>query len=119
MKIKKDKKYWEDYTEFINQVEKLTDFSPSDLLSRYETLSEELKDVNQDFYLEWRYEIDYDLITRHKIEKVINHRQISENILLQEFKQKIESLDLEIKKHILNSDQKDWWKNIQLKAIQK
>lgn len=119
MKIEKDKKYWEDYTEFINQVEKLTDLSPSDLLSRYETLSKELNDVNEDFYLEWKYEIDYDLITRQKIEQVINHKPISESILLLEFKQKIESLDLEIKKHILNSDQKDWWKNIQLEAIKK
>ncbi len=119
MKVEKDKKYWKDYTEFIYEVEKLTELSPSDLLSQYKKLIEELNDAEEDYYLEWQYELDYDLWTRQKIQKVIDHKLISENILLKEFKKQIENMDSELKKHILNFDQTDLWNNPKLKFERK
>lgn len=119
MEIVKDEKYWKDYTEFIDEVEKLTELSPADLLSRYKILIEELNDANEDYYLEWHYELDYDLWTRQKIQKVIDHKLISKNVLLKDFKEQIERMDSELKKHILNSDQIDWWNNIELKLKHK
>ncbi|MBU2928838.1 hypothetical protein [Winogradskyella psychrotolerans] len=111
MEPEKDEKYWKDYTEFIKEVENLTEFSPADLLSQYEILIAELNDIEEEDYLEWQYEFDYDLWTRQKIQNVIDHKPISENILLNQFKEKINELDSELKKHILNSDQIDWWNN--------
>ena len=111
MESEKDEKYWKDYTEFIKEVENLTELSPANLLSQYEILIAELNDIEEKDYLEWQYEFDYDLWTRQKIQNVIDHKPISENILLNQFKEKINRLDSELKKHILNSDQIDWWKN--------
>lgn len=111
MEPEKDEKYWKDYTEFIEEVEKLTRLSPADLLSQYEILISELRDIEEAYYLEWQYEFDFDLWTRQEIQNVINHKPISENILLKQFKEKINELDSDLKKHILNSDQIDWWKN--------
>ena len=119
MEIVKDEKYWKDYTEFINEVEKLTELSPENLLSLYKKLIEELNEADEDYYLECKYELDYDLCIRQKIQKVIDHKLISENVLLKDFKEQIEKLDSELKKHILNSDQSDWWSNIQLKFERK
>ena len=119
METVKEEKYWKDYTEFINEVEKLVELSPANLLSRYKMLIEELNDTDEDFYLEWKYELDYDLWTRQKIQKVIEHQLISDNILLKEFKEQIEKMDSELKKHILNSDRSDWWNNIELKFVRK
>lgn len=111
MEHEKDEKYWTDYTEFINEVEKLTGVSPATLLSQYKVLIEELNDIEEDFYLEWKYELDYDFWTRQKIQKIIDHNSISDNILLTDFKKEIYNLDSELKKHLLNSDQLDWWNN--------
>ncbi|NOU59611.1 hypothetical protein [Marinifilum caeruleilacunae] len=97
MEIKKDEKYWQDYTEFINEVEKLTELSPVDLLSRYKELIEELIETDKEYYLEWKYELDYDLWTRQKIQKVLDNNLISENILLKDFKAQILELDTELK----------------------
>ncbi|GAA0734219.1 hypothetical protein GCM10009430_49130 [Aquimarina litoralis] len=119
METQKDEKYWTDYTEFLNEVEKLIELSPSDLLSRYKILIEELNDADEDYYLEWKYELDYDLWTRKKIQKVIEYKPIEKNILLKEFKEQIEIMDSELKKHILNSDQTDWWNNPELKFKRK
>jgi len=119
MEIEKDEKYWKDYTKFINEVEKLTELSPTDLLSRYKTLIEELNDADEDYYLEWQYELDFDLWTRKKIQKVIDHKPISKNVLLKGFKEQIESMDSELKKHILNFDETDWWNNPELKFERK
>ena len=115
MEIEKYEKYWKDYMEFINEVDKLTELSPSDLLCQYKELIEELNDADEDYFLEWKYELDNDLWTRQKIQKVIDHKLISENVLLKGFKEQIEQMDLELKKHIINSDQTDWWNNIELK----
>ena len=49
---------------------------------------------------------------------MIDHKPISENVLLKDFKEKIASLDSEFKKHILNFKQTDWWNNPQLKFEQ-
>ena len=114
MEPEKDEKYWKDYTEFIEEVEILTELSPADLLSQYEILIAELNDINEEDYLEWQYEFDYDLWTRQKIQNVIEHKPISENILLKHFKGKINELDLELKKYILNSNQIDWWNKPQI-----
>ncbi len=111
MEPEKDEKYWKDYTEFIKEVENLTELSPAELLSQYEILIAELNDIEEEDYLEWQYEFDFDLWTRKKIQNVIDHKPISENILLNEFKEKINEMDSELKKHILNSDQIDWWNN--------
>ena len=119
METTKDQKYWKDYTEFINKVEKLTELSPADLLSRYKMLIEELKDADEDYYLEWQYELDYDLWTRQKIQKVIEHELISKNIFFKDFKEQIEKMDSELKKYILNLDQIDWWNYIELKFKRK
>jgi hypothetical protein len=119
MDTAKDEKYWKDYTEFINEVEKLTELSPADLLSRYKMLIEEMNDADEDYYLEWQYELGYDFWTRQKIQKVIDHKLISDNVLLKEFMEQIEKMDLELKKHILNSDQNDLWNNIELKFERK
>ena len=119
MEIEKDEKYWKDYTEFINEVEKLTKFSPADLLSQYKILIEELNDADEYYYLEWQYELDNDLWTRQNIQKVIDHKLISDNVLLIGFKEQIKQMDFELKKHILNSDQTDWWNNIELKFERK
>lgn len=115
MEIEKDERYWKDYTEFINRVEKLTGLSPSELLSRYKLLIEELNDVDEDYYLEWKYEFDDDLWTRQKIQNVIDHKPISKNVLLKDFKTQTGNLDSEIKKHVLNFEEADWWKNPKLK----
>ena len=100
-------------------MEKLTELSPAELLPRYKILIEELDDANEDYYLEWQYELDYDLWTRQKIQKVIDHKLISENVLLKEFKEQIDKMDSELKKYILNHDQIDWWNNIVLKFRRK
>lgn len=115
MEIKKNEKYWKNYTEFINEVEKLTELSPADLLSRYNILIEELNDTDEDYYLEWKYELSYDVWVRKKIQSIIEHKPIEKNILLKEFKEQIEIMDSELKKHTLNSDQTDWWNNPELK----
>ncbi|MCB9056390.1 MAG: hypothetical protein H6549_11065 [Chitinophagales bacterium] len=114
MEIVKDAKYWKDYTEFINEVEKLTEFSPADLLTRYKELIKELNNADEEYYFEWQYEFDDDLWTRQRIQKVIDYKQISENILLRDFKEQIELMDSELKKHIQNSGQTDWWNNPEL-----
>jgi hypothetical protein len=119
MKIEKDEKYWKDYTDFINEVEKLTELSPAELLFRYKTLIEELNDPDENYYLEWQYDLDYDLWTRQLIQKVIDHNVISENILLKSFKEQIEYMDSELKKHVLNFEQIDWWKHVELKFERK
>jgi hypothetical protein len=119
MEIEKDEKYWKDYTEFINEVEKLTELSPADLLSRYKMLIEELNDADDEYYLEWQYELDYNLWTRKIIQKVIDHELISENILLKSFKEQIDKMDSELKKYVLDSGQIDWWNNIALKFERK
>ncbi|MAQ75450.1 MAG: hypothetical protein CL613_03855 [Aquimarina sp.] len=61
MQAEKDQKYWKDYTEFIQEVENLTNLSPSALLLRYEELIAELNDEEEDYFLEWKYELNHEL----------------------------------------------------------
>ncbi len=74
MEPEKDEKYWKDYTEFIKEVENLTELSPAELLSQYEILIAELNDIEEEDYLEWQYEFDFDLWTRKKIQNVIQSK---------------------------------------------
>ncbi|RZS93247.1 hypothetical protein [Aquimarina brevivitae] len=60
MQSEKDQKYWKDYTEFIQEVENLTNLSPAALLLRYEELIAELNDEEEDYFLEWKYELNLD-----------------------------------------------------------
>jgi len=68
MEIEKDKKYWKDYTEFISEVENLTSKNPSELLAQYSKLISELSEMDKAHYEEWKYEIDYDIWIRRKIQ---------------------------------------------------
>lgn len=115
MEIKYDDKYWRDYSTFIMEVEHLTGLSPSDLLSRYQELVSEMSDNDEKDYLEWQYELSNDMWTRQKIQTVIDYEPIYNNVLLDSFKEKVESLDQEIKKQLLNSEQADWWEGPILK----
>ena len=119
MKIEKDKKYWEDYTEFLTEVKKLTKLSPAELLLSYKLLIEELNDIGKNYHLEWLYELDYDVHIRQEIQKIIDHKLISENTLLKEFEKEIENMDLDFKKYVLNPDKNDWWNSPELKFKQK
>lgn len=104
-----NEKYWADHSEFIKEVENLTGLSPANLLAEYQSLIADLTYIDQDFYLEFPSEFNYDLEIRQKIQNVMDLKQISENILLKEFKEEIKKLDSELKKYILISDQIDWW----------
>lgn len=105
----KDEKYWTDYTDFIKDVENLTGLNPSNLLSQYQSLIADLRYIDEDYYLEFPYEFNYDLRVRQQIQDIIDHKQISENILLKEFKEEIKKLDSELKKYLLIPDKTDWW----------
>jgi len=115
MEIKKDEKYWKDYTKFINEVENLTKVSPAALLSHYKMLVELLNDADEKCPFEWEFELAYETWIRHDIQKVIDHKPLLENVLFKYFKVQIEILDSEFKKHILNFDQADWWHYPRLK----
>jgi len=119
MKIEKDEKYWKDYTEFLTEVKKITQLSPADLLLSYKLLIEELNNINENYYLDWQYELDYDLCIRQEIQKIIDHKLISENALLREFEIQIKNMDLDFKKFILNPKKNDWWNSPQLEFQRK
>ena len=111
---KDDTKYWNDYSIFIETVENITGFSPSDLLQRYEELISELSEGKEN-YLEWQYEFENDKLIRNKIQRIIENPKLSSNTLLNAFRDKIEILDLEFKKYIENANDKKWWKNPKVK----
>ena len=107
---KDDTKYWNDYSIFIETVENITGFSPSDLLKRYEELISELSEGEEN-YLEWQYESEYNKFTRKEIQRVIENPNLSSNVLLKAFREKIDILDLEFKKYIENANDLKWWEN--------
>ena len=115
MEIQKDEKYWKDYTKFLSEVEKLTEYSPANLLSMYKELIGTFSDIHEDDFIEFKYEFDHVLLIREEIQKVLDHKPISENLLLKNFKEQIEKMDLELKKYTLYSEKPEWWKNIELK----
>ncbi|MGZ8522792.1 MAG: hypothetical protein ACXWV1_00115 [Chitinophagaceae bacterium] len=100
--------YWSDYTEFISLAEAVTGLSPSELIERYEILITELETNNQ---LEWIYENMQDEFTIVKIHQLINHERLKDNILKNEFKEKIRELDARMKKFLIPSisNNENWW----------
>jgi hypothetical protein len=106
--VQSQEKYWNDYTEFIKLAEASTVLSPSDLIERYEMLIAELETKNQ---LEWIYENMQDEFTIVKAHKLINHELLKDNILKNEFKEKIRELDVRMKKFLSPSisNNENWW----------
>jgi len=118
MARKKDEKYWKDYNKFRSEVWKLTNLSPTHLLESYKEIIEQCEDIkyaDKDSFITWQYEVDNEIQTREEIQRILDDKSISENILLIDFKKKIEELDSELKKYVIYSEQNDWWKNIRLK----
>jgi hypothetical protein len=105
-KIKKN--IWNDYTEFIKLAETFTGLSPSGLIERYHTLISELETKTQ---LEWIFENMEDEFTITKIHNLLNHDLLKDNILKNEFGQKIHELDIRIKKFLIPSisNNENWW----------
>ena len=101
-------KYWSDYTVFIKIAEASTGLSPSDLIERYEILITELETKNQ---LEWIYENMQDEFTIVKIHQLINHELLEDNMVKNEFKEKIRELDIRMKKFLIPSisSNENWW----------
>ena len=105
----KNEKYWKDYTIFIEIVESTTQFSPADLMRNYQELISELANGNEYCQDEWDYEFDEDMYIRKQIQKVIENPNLLNNSLFKEFRDKIETLDFEFKKHIENENESNWW----------
>ena len=106
--MEKQDKYWNDYTEFIKLAEAVTGLSPSDLIDRYQSLINELETKK---YLEWIYENMEEEPMIIKIHKLINHDSLKNNILKNEFKEKIDELDIRMKKFLIPSisNNENWW----------
>lgn len=110
-----DDKYWRNYTSFIKGVEDLTTYSPANLIQRYSELVEELEDINEDYYLEWKYELGNDVFVRDSIEKVFKSHSLLGNVLLESFRSQIKELDKRIKDYVINYNQDNWWKQPSIK----
>lgn len=103
--------YWQDYTRFIEVTEKISGLSPADLLSRYEILIEELEDTEKDIF-EWIYENTSDKYTRAKIQLVLDSGDLKNNVLKNEFQEKINGLDTRMKRFLKDEYTKRNWKEI-------
>ena len=106
--MENQEKYWTDYTEFIRVAESTTGLSPSDLIEQYRTLVNELETKD---CLEWIYETMEDEFTITKIHKLLNHELLKQNILRNEFMEKIHELDIRIRNFLIPSVSNDenWW----------
>lgn len=107
--ISDNEKYWKDYTDFIESVESLTGFSPASLLEIYQELVTKL-DNGKEYYESYAYEED--IFIRKQIQEIIEYPSLSNNILFEEFRDKIEKLDSEFKKHIENNNDLKWWEKL-------
>jgi hypothetical protein len=116
--INKDK-YWSDYTTFLETVSRLTKLSPADLLDFYTEFVESLETKNADSYTRFEYEVDNDFYFRTVIQTILDTREIAGNLLLQEFKNKINSLDKRIKPFLATecATRVDWFKKIKLNPL--
>lgn len=105
-------KYWKDYTQFIQTTEKLAGLSPADLLSLYETLIEELENPDRDIF-EWIYENANEKYTRTKIQLILDSDDLKDNMLKNEFLEKIKALDRRIQKFLKIEyvNDKEIWKS--------
>ena len=101
-------KYWTDYTEFIKVAETFTGLSPADLIDKYQILIDELE-INE--YLEWIYENTEDEFTITKVHKLLNQESLKDNILKDEFEEKIKELDSRMKRFLIPSiaNDENWW----------
>ena len=106
--LENKEKYWSDYTKFIELAETSTGLSPADLLERYEILISELE---SNLYFEWIYENTGEEPTITKIHNLLSNELFKNNILRNEFHQKIGDLDTRMKKFLIASSLNDenWW----------
>lgn len=114
MSLEKDKKYWKDYIEFINNVEHLTGSNPGDLLSQYKEILATFISAEELFFKEWQWEFEQVLWLRQKIQELFESSPFKNNLLFFEFKEEIQNVDIEIKNYVQSKLQDNWWddKNI-------
>ena len=92
--ISNNEKYWKDYTIFIEIVESTTHFSPANLLKNYQELIAELDSGKEYYEDEWDYEYEEDMYIRKQIQRVIENPNLSNNILFEEFQNKIKIISI-------------------------
>jgi hypothetical protein len=109
-------KYWDDYSEFIAKVEKLTKLSPNSLLELYAEFVESLETGLIDDYALSELAKDNDFNFRWLIQKVIDHPELSTNEIKQDFQDKIIELDKRMEMYLLpgSLEEKDWYRSIKL-----
>ncbi len=78
------------------------------MIEKYENLIAELETNN---YLEWIYENMEDEFTITKIHNLVDHALLKDNILKNEFKEKILELDIRMKTFLIPSllNNENWW----------
>ena len=117
--------YWNDYTIFIKEVERLSLLSPADLFESYESLIEGLESnkIYSCIYNQDQADIDHDedsfgnLINR--VHQVVNSISLKGNLLHTAFSYKVEELDERLRKFIKPAYLKNeiWVTNFKLEMI--
>ena len=104
-----DAGYWEDYSQFIAEAERLTGRAPSNLIGGLEALISELDEADADAQETWEVEWLDQVYAREKIQQVLQSPSLATNRLLPPFRSEIERLDSRLAEHLEPSPGKHYW----------